>query len=110
MRRMGEFADRLNAAIARHRAPCVVGLDPVLEYIPDDFLRECGLSREGDLEEQARAIEAYCLLTLEAVHGLVPAVKPQMAYFEPYGSYGMRALERCIEMARYLDMLVLLDG
>lgn len=107
---MGEFADRLNAAIARHRAPCVVGLDPVLEYIPDDFLRECGLSRAGDLEEQARAIEAYCLLTLEAVHGLVPAVKPQMAYFEPYGSYGMRALERCIETARALDMIVLLDG
>jgi orotidine-5'-phosphate decarboxylase len=110
MRRMGEFADRLNAAIARHRAPCVVGLDPVLEYIPDDFLRECGLSREGELEERARAIEAYCLLTLEAVHGLVPAVKPQMAYFEPYGSFGMRALERCIETARALDMMVLLDG
>ncbi len=110
MAAMGEFADRLNAAIARHRAPCVVGLDPVLEYIPDDFLRECGLSRAGDLEERARAIEAYCLMTLEAVHGLVPAVKPQMAYFEPYGSFGMRALERCIEMARALDMLVLLDG
>ena len=107
---MGEFADRLCAAVARHRAPCVVGLDPVLEYIPDEFLRECGLSRQGDLEERARAIEAYCLLTLEAVHGLVPAVKPQMAYFELYGSYGMRALERCIETARALDMLVLLDG
>jgi len=107
---MAEFADRLNAAILRHRAPCVVGLDPVLEYIPDTFLRECGLSRSGDLEEQARAIEAYCLLTLEAVHGLVPAIKPQMAYFELYGSYGMLALERCIEAARALDMLVLLDG
>lgn len=107
---MAEFADRLNAAIARHRAPCVVGLDPVLEYIPDEFLRECGLSRSGDLEEQARAIEAYCLLTLEAVHGIVPAIKPQMAYFEIYGSFGMRALERCIETARALDMLVLLDG
>jgi orotidine-5'-phosphate decarboxylase len=107
---MGAFADQLCAAIAQRDAPCVVGLDPVLEYIPDSFLRECDLSRTGDLEEQARIIEAYCLLTLEAVHDLVPAIKPQMAYFELFGSAGMRALERCIETARSMDLLVLLDG
>jgi orotidine-5'-phosphate decarboxylase len=104
------FSDRLSQAIERCDAPCVVGLDPVLEYIPDAFLRSCGLSREGDLEERARAVEAYCLSTLEAVHDLVPAVKPQMAYFEVYGHFGMRALERCIETARSLGLLVLLDG
>ena len=104
------FSERLSSAIERCNAPCVVGLDPVLEYIPDSFLRACGLSRAGDLEEQARAIEAYCLHTLEAVHDLVPAVKPQMAYFEIYGHHGMRALERCIETARSLGLLVLLDG
>jgi orotidine-5'-phosphate decarboxylase len=107
---MAVFADRLCESMLQRNAPCVVGLDPVLGYIPDAFLRACGLSREGDLEEQARIIEAYCLLTLEAVHELVPAVKPQMAYFELYGSYGMRALERCIEVARELGLLVLLDG
>lgn len=107
---MGAFADRLNEAIAKTGTPCVVGLDPVLEYIPDSFLVECGLSREGDLDEQARIIEAYCLLTLEAVHDLVPAIKPQMAYFEMFGVAGMRALERCIETARELGLLVLLDG
>jgi orotidine-5'-phosphate decarboxylase len=104
------FADRLLEATIARDAPCVVGLDPVLEYIPDAFLRECGLSREGDLEERARIIEAYSLMTLEAVHELVPAVKPQMAYFELYGSYGMRALERCIETARAMGLLVVLDG
>lgn len=104
------FADRLLDAVIARDAPCVVGLDPVLEYIPDSFLRACGLSREGELEERARIIEAYSLLTLEAVHELVPAVKPQMAYFELYGSYGMRALERCIETARAMGLLVLLDG
>jgi orotidine-5'-phosphate decarboxylase len=107
---MAHFGDRLCEAILERDAPCVVGLDPLLEYIPDAFLRECDLSREGELEERARIIEAYCLMTLEAVHDLVPAVKPQMAYFELYGSYGMRALERCIELARELGLLVLLDG
>jgi orotidine-5'-phosphate decarboxylase len=107
---MGRFADRLVSAITEKSAPCVVGLDPVLEYIPDAFVRECGLSREGDLEERARIVEAYCVMTLEAVHDLVPAVKPQMAYFELFGSHGMRALERCIETARELGLLVLLDG
>lgn len=107
---MGRFADRLCAAIAEKNAPCVVGLDPVLEYIPDAFVRSCDLSRDGDLEERARIIEAYCTMTLEAVHDLVPAIKPQMAYFELYGSHGMRALESCIELARSLGMQVLLDG
>jgi orotidine-5'-phosphate decarboxylase len=106
---MANFADRLCIAI-QEKAPCVVGIDPVLEYIPDAFLRDCDLHRDGDLEEQARIIEAYSLLTLEAVHELVPAVKPQMAYFELYGSYGMRALERVIETARAMGLLVLLDG
>jgi orotidine-5'-phosphate decarboxylase len=104
------FADRLIEAVIARDAPCVVGLDPVLEYIPESFARECGLDPAGDLEERARIIEAYSLLTLEAVAELVPAVKPQMAYFEIYGSYGMRALERCIETARAMGLLVLLDG
>ncbi|HEX5660714.1 MAG TPA: orotidine-5'-phosphate decarboxylase [Polyangiales bacterium] len=104
------FSDRLIEAVIAREAPCTVGLDPVLEYIPDAFLRECGLRRDGDLEERARIIEAYSLLTLEAVHELVPAVKPQMAFFELYGSYGMRALERCIETARAMGLLVVLDG
>ena len=107
---MGRFADKLCTAIAEKNAACVVGLDPVLDYIPDSFIRACDLSRDGDLEERARIIEAYCAMTLEAVHDLVPAVKPQMAYFEQYGSYGMRALESCIELARSLGLLVLLDG
>jgi orotidine-5'-phosphate decarboxylase len=107
---MGRFADRLCGAIAEKDAPCVVGLDPVLEYIPDDFARACDLSRAGDIEERARLIEAYCAMTIEAVHDLVPAVKPQLAYFELFGSYGLRALESCIEMARALGLMVLLDG
>ncbi|MEY4514816.1 MAG: hypothetical protein RLZZ450_6938 [Pseudomonadota bacterium] len=107
---MPSFADRLCSAILERDAACAVGIDPVLDYIPDSFLRACDLRRDGDLEEQARIIEAYSLLTLEAVHDLVPAVKPQMAYFELYGSYGMRALERVIETARELGLLVLLDG
>jgi orotidine-5'-phosphate decarboxylase len=107
---MASFADRLCGAVLERGAPCVVGIDPVLEYIPDAFLRECDLRRDGELEERARILEAYSLLTLEAVHDLVPAIKPQMAYFELYGSHGMRALERTIETARELGLLVLLDG
>ena len=107
---MARFADRLVSAIEERGAPCVIGLDPVLDYIPDSFVRACDLPREGDLEERARLIEAYCALTLEAVHDLVPAVKPQMAYFELFGAHGMRALERCVETARELGLLVLLDG
>jgi orotidine-5'-phosphate decarboxylase len=107
---MGHFADRLCDAVAEKDAPCVIGLDPVLAYIPDDFVRACDLSRDGDSDERARLIEAYCAMTLEAVHDLVPIVKPQIAYFELFGSAGLRALESCIEMARSLGLMVLLDA
>jgi orotidine-5'-phosphate decarboxylase len=107
---MKPFGDRLLDAIDAKCAPCVVGLDPVVAYIPEEFAKECGLSAQGDLEEQARLIEAYCLHTLEAVHDLVPAVKPQLAYFELFGSHGLRALERCVEVARSYGLLVLMDG
>jgi orotidine-5'-phosphate decarboxylase len=107
---MKPFGERLFAAVDLKRAPCVVGLDPVVEYIPDAFARACGLSKDSDLEEQARLVEAYCLETLDAVHDLVPAVKPQMAYFEVFGSHGLRALERLVEVARGYGLLVLMDG
>jgi len=107
---MKPFGDRLLDAIDAKRAPCAVGLDPVVAYIPEEFARACGLSPQGDLEEQARLVEAYCLQTLEAVHDLVPAVKPQMAYFELFGAHGLRALERCVEVARSYGLLVLMDG
>ncbi len=109
---MEAFADRLFDAVRQRGNACVVGLDPVVDYLPSEFLRTSGAGDQDELtvEEAAALIERYCLMVLDVVGDLVPAVKPQMAYFERYGSYGMRALERCMQSARERGLVVLLDG
>lgn len=73
------------------RAPVCVGLDPVLERLPASLV-------EGG--EPVDAIERFSLAVLDAVEGVVPAVKPQSACFERYGAAGVAALERVIRAAR----------
>jgi orotidine-5'-phosphate decarboxylase len=96
------FADRLVDAIERTGTPACVGLDPVFDRIP-------GAARAGTHSE-ADAVEAFCLGIVEAVAGMVPAIKPQSACFERYGAAGLRALERTCAAARRAGLIVILDA
>ncbi len=69
-----------------------MGLDPVLERLPKEIL--------GRFPGPAEAIERFSLELLDAVAGIVPAVKPQAACFERYGAAGYAAMERVIASAR----------
>jgi orotidine-5'-phosphate decarboxylase len=101
------FADEvLDHAAAT--APCIVGLDPSLALMPEWFAEN--FRNGSSAEEGARSLEEYGLLVLEAVHDLVPVVKPQSAFYEMYGSYGIRALENTIRRAKELGLVVLLDA
>lgn len=77
------FADRLAAAIAKTGSPSCVGLDPVLESLPADV--------RARHHEPLAAIGEFCHGVLNAVAGVVPAVKFQSACFERYGSRGVSA-------------------
>ena len=77
-----------------------VGIDPVLERIPEDVPGESDLAR----------IQSFCLGTLESAAQHVRIVKPQSACFERYGSPGYTILERVIARARELDLYVILDA
>lgn len=96
------FADRLAAAIDTANTPACVGLDPVLERLPEPVRAEHW--------EPVRAIEAFCRGVIDAVAGHVPVVKPQAACFERYGSAGVRALEHTCEHARDKGLVVVLDA
>lgn len=74
------------------RSPVCVGLDPVLEKLPATIADGASSAVE--------AIERFSLSLLDAVAGLVPAVKPQSACFERYGADGVAALARVIAAAR----------
>ena len=101
------FAERLAAAVRLRRTPAIVGLDPRLAQLPEPILKAC---QNGDLEQQAAAFKEFCCGVIDVVASLVPAVKPQAAFFEELGPHGMAALAEVIAYARRLQLLVILDG
>ena len=104
------FIDRLIEQIGEKKTPCIVGLDPSLDKMPAAFLQDQGITAESSLAGCAEAIYQYNLIVLDAIADLVPAVKPQCAYYELFGSVGFRALERTIVAARDRGLLVILDA
>ena len=102
--------DRLIEAIRRKDNPTVAGLDPRLEYLPDYLIKKAFAEYGETLEGAAAAIEAYNRELIDALADVVPAVKPQAAYYELYGWPGMRALSRTIAYAREKGLFVITDG
>jgi len=99
------FADRLIARVEATRSHLVVGLDPDLRELPPELLD--GVS---DLAGAADAVEAFARAVIDGVAELVPAVKPQSAFFEALGSAGVAALERVEAHARAAGLLVIEDA
>jgi orotidine-5'-phosphate decarboxylase len=100
------FTDLLARVVHRLRAPVVVGLDPRWEQLPESFRK----SSAGSLAERAAAYETFCKEVTDVVAPLVPAVKPQAAFFEELGPPGMTALHEVITHAHARGLLVILDG
>ena len=98
------FADRLIAAIRRKRNPVLIGLDPRAESLPKGLL-----AGEGN-EAVARAYVAFCRGIIDVVAPLVPAVKPQAAFFEQLGPPGCVALGEVMSYAAEKGLVVILDG
>ena len=98
------FADRLIGAIRRKKNPVLVGLDPRAESLPKGLL-----VGEGN-EAIARSYVAFCRGIIDAVAPLVPAVKPQAAFFEQLGPAGCVALGEVMSYAAEKGLVVILDG
>ena len=102
--------DRLIRAIEEKNNPTVAGLDPRLEYIPG-FIKEEAYARFGQtLEGAAAAIRRYNRRLIDALCDIVPAVKPQCAYYEMFGWQGVKVLHDTISYARQKGMFVITDG
>ncbi len=104
---MTHFGDRLYEAVARTGTPVLVGLDPRWAQLPA-ALR--GDTDERDLPGVANAFAAFCREVIDVVAPLVPAVKPQAAFFEQLGPAGMQALAETVAYARSRGLLVIMDG
>ena len=102
--------DRLIEGIARLQNPTVAGLDPKLSYIPEEIKQNAYEKYGKTLEGASAAIYEFNKGLIDALCGIVPAVKPQCAYYEMYGWQGMRALRDTIEYAKAKGMFVITDG
>ena len=98
--------DRLMDRVRELKAPVVVGIDPVYERIPLAHRKDAG----GGIGGAVRALESFSYDIVDAVAGVVPAVKPQMGFFECYGSDGVRAFERVSAYAHEHGLLVIEDA
>ena len=101
------FADRLIQSVRAKGNPCVVGLDPRIDLMPA-FIKS---GRGEPTRDVVRSlITEFHQLVIDTVAGLVPAVKPQLAFFEQYGSAGIEAFENTVAYARERGLLVIADG
>ena len=102
--------DRLIDSIIEKNSPIVAGLDPKLEYIPDYIIERARAAHGDTLEAAAQAIYEFNVGLIDALYDVVPAVKPQCAYYELYGWQGVRALSMTIEYAKSKGLFVITDG
>ena len=102
--------DRLQKQIIELKNPTVVGLDSRPEYIPPQILAECTLKQGQSLEAVAEAFYLFNVGLIDALHDIVPAVKPQAAYYEMLGPAGVLALQKTISYAQEKGMYVIVDG
>lgn len=102
--------DRLIERIKETGNPSVVGLDPKLEYVPE-FIQKRYLEEDGwSLKSAAKSILKFNQMIIDEIYDIVPAIKPQAAYYEMYGHHGMKTLERTIRYAKLKGMFVITDG
>ena len=102
--------DRLITKIAQTQNPTVAGLDPKLAYIPSYIKEECFAKYGKTLEGAAAALLEFNKGLIDALCDIVPAVKPQAAYYEMYGWQGVKALHDTIAYAQEKGMFVITDG
>jgi orotidine-5'-phosphate decarboxylase len=102
--------DKLITKIVETQNPTVAGLDPKLDFIPN-YIKDAFLDEfENPLEGAAMAILEYNKGLIDALCDIVPAIKPQCAYYEMYGYHGVKALYETMEYARQKGMYVITDG
>lgn len=101
--------DRLQDQIRAMKNPTVAGLDPKPEYVPPHILAECYEEFGANPEGACQAIYRFNCGLMDALSDIVPAVKPQSAYYERLGWRGMRMLDRTIRYAKEKGYFVIAD-
>ena len=101
--------NKLVDKIQKTHAPIVVGLDPMLNYVPEHVQKAAFAEYGETLEGAAEAIWQFNKEIIDKTFDLIPAVKPQIAMYEQFGIPGMIAYEKTVSYAQEKDLVVIGD-
>ena len=101
--------NKLVSKIKKLNAPIVVGLDPMLNYVPEHIQKKAYAEFGETLEGAAAAIFEYNKGIIDATYDLIPAVKPQIAMYEQFGIPGLEAFKKTVDYAKSKDIVVIGD-
>ena len=101
--------NKLIAKIQKTQAPIVVGLDPMLNYIPEHIQKKAYAEFGETLEGAAEAIWQFNKEIVDKTYDLIPAVKPQIAMYEQFGIEGLKAYQKTVDYCHSRDLVVIGD-
>ena len=101
--------NRLIEAIKKKNAPIVVGLDPMLSYVPQQILQKSFAQFGETLEGAADAIWEFNKGIVDCTYDLIPAVKPQVAMYEQFGVPGLMAFQKTVDYCHKKGLVVIGD-
>lgn len=101
--------NKLIENIKKTNAPIVVGLDPMLNYIPQHIQKKAFSELGETLEGAAEAIWQYNKGIVDAISDLIPAVKPQIAMYEQFGIPGLVAFKKTVDYCKSKGLVVIGD-
>lgn len=100
---------KLISKIQKTHAPIVVGLDPMMNYIPEHIQKKAFDQFGETLKGAAEAIWQYNKEIIDHTYDLIPAVKPQIAMYEQFGIEGLKAFQRTVNYCKEKDLIVIGD-
>lgn len=101
--------NKLVKKIQENNAPVVVGLDPMLNYVPEHIQKQAFDEFGETLEGAAEAIWQFNKGIVDATCDLIPAVKPQIAMYEQFGVPGVMAFKKTVDYCKEKDLVVIGD-
>lgn len=101
--------NKLIENIKKTNAPIVVGLDPMLSYVPEQVVKQAFAELGETLEGAAEAVWQFNKEVIDKTYDLIPAVKPQIAMYEQFGIPGLEAFKKTVDYCKEKGLVVIGD-
>lgn len=101
--------NKLVENIKKTNAPIVVGLDPMMKFIPEHIQKKAFAEYGETLKGAGEALWQYNKGIIDAVYDLIPAVKPQIAMYEQFGIEGLIAYKKTVDYCKEKGLVVIGD-